>query len=77
MGFLSPKPGYTDAYHVDSSMNEYNGRALRGSLTSDPRWQIMKVVYTGRNWIVMWPNGSDEPKFIWDNVESYTYQLLK
>lgn len=76
MGFLSPKPGFTDAYHVDGSGHEYHGRALKGAGTASAQWQIIKTEYTGDNWIIKFPNGSDEPKFIWDNVESYDYYIL-
>lgn len=76
MGFLSTKPGFTDAYHVDAAGDEYHGRTLKGSTVSSPRWQIMKVEHTGKNWIVKFAEGSDEPKFQWDLVETYTYRLL-
>ena len=65
------------AYHKDSTSDEYFGWADRGALTSEAKWSIMKIDYTGNNWIAKWPNGDDRFRYIWDNVETYTYQSLK
>jgi hypothetical protein len=79
--FYEPKKNLTDAYHTDGT-HKWFGRAPKGTLTSVASWQIMKMEYTGNNWIIKWPRdpvtllGTDAPKFIWDNVETYTYQLL-
>ena len=81
MGIYDPQPGVTDACYNDASDNEYYGTAPKGSSTSSARWKIMKIektagVGTEKDWIIKYPNGSDEPKFIWDDVASYSYKLL-
>jgi hypothetical protein len=82
MGIFSPKPGKTDAYHKDSASNEYFGSAPKGVETASAGWQIFVMWKTGDNWIILWPvdtttgKASDQPKFIWDNVEGYTFRVL-
>jgi hypothetical protein len=61
------KPGANQAYHVDA--------------TDEATWAIVKILYATpgdqtSSWTMVYPNGSDMPAFIWDNVESYTYTLL-
>lgn len=76
ISLYDPKPNTTYGYHKDAGGDEYYGVCARGTLTTDARWQIVKMEYTGNNWVTKYPNGSDEPKFVWDSVESYTYKLL-
>jgi hypothetical protein len=82
MGIYSPKPGKTDAYHKDSSSNEYFGSAPKGVKSSTVGWQIFVMWKTGSNWIIYYPvdsdtgKASDQPKFVWDNCETYTYREL-
>jgi len=81
MGFYNPTPGFTNAYHNDGT-HEYFGKGPKGAKTSDAQWSIFKMEYdtgydtAGDNWIIKYPDGTDAPKFIWDNVESLTYKLL-
>ena len=74
-GFYKPTPNETHAYASDSG-HEYYGWAAKGTLTSHSHWQILKLVYTSSNWIEMYPNGSDQPIFKWDDVLTYTYSIL-
>lgn len=82
MPYFKPTPNTTDAYHNDGT-HEYYGAALRGTLTSESRWQICKIEYAtgydtaGDNWITKYPNGDDSPLFEWDEVESYDYYILR
>ncbi len=82
MSLYSSKPGKTDAYHKDGNDNEYFGVAARGVGTSVSGWQIFVMWKTGDNWIILYPVdtttglASDQPKFVWDDVESYTYRVL-
>ena len=76
LNLVGPFPNETVAYHKDGSDDEYYGRASKRAKTSDARWMIAKQEYDGDNWIIKYPDGSDEPKFVWDDVESYTYKLL-
>jgi len=82
MGYYNPTPGKTDAYHKDASGNEYFGLAARGCSTSKAAWSIFVMWYAGANWIILWPVdtttgvASDQPKFIWDDVETYQYGVL-
>jgi hypothetical protein len=81
MGFYDRVPGYTTAYHNDGT-HEYFGKAPKGMNTSDSAWQIFKMEYdtsystAGDPWIIKWPNGDDSPKYIWDNVGTYSYYIL-
>ena len=75
-GFHKPEPNETHAYHKDSNNDEYYGWAAKGTLTSEAKWQICQLDYTGNNWVEKYPNGSDLPIFEWDEVENYTYYLL-
>jgi hypothetical protein len=68
---------YNIAYHKDAGNNEYFGYAARGVATSDSAWQIVKMEYTGSNWVLKWADGNDMPDNVWDNVELLTYELLK
>jgi hypothetical protein len=82
MGFYTPTPNHTDAYHKDASNNEYFGKAAKFTNTSMAGWAIFKMEYTGSNWVIKYPVDTDTgvasaaPKFIWDDVESYTYSIL-
>ena len=76
LDYFGPFPNGTFAYHKDLSNDEYFGKAAKGTKTSDPRWMIAKQKFTGVNWIIVYPNGEDSPKFIWDSVESYSYREL-
>jgi len=73
---FEPQPNVTHAYHKDVSGDEYYGTATRGATPSKARWVIFKIEYTGKNWIMKYPNGDDNPKYIWDNVESLSYKEL-
>jgi hypothetical protein len=73
---FGPQPNVTTAYHIDSAGDKYYGKTQKGSDTSHSRWQIVKMEYTGNDWITKYPNGEDAPRFVWDDVESYTYKLL-
>ena len=74
-GFYKGTPNETHAYAVDSG-HEYYGWASKGTLTSEAHWQILKLEYTGSNWIEKFPNGSDQPIFEWDNCLTYDYYIL-
>ncbi len=69
--------GLITAYHLESGGNEYFGWADRGSKTDSARWKIMKLVYTGNNWITKYPKGDDRFKYSWDLKTTYTYELLR
>lgn len=76
------RPNVNQTYHVDSNLNEYFGDAPRGAKTSDAKWRIYKIEYVipgnqDSSWVIKYPNGSDMPVFVWDNAQSYDYDLLK
>ena len=81
MGYYNATPGKTDAYATDSG-HEYFGLAARGAKTSTAAWQIFVMWKTGSNWVIMYPIdsttglASDQPKFVWDDVLTYTYGVL-
>jgi hypothetical protein len=60
----------------------YAGFALPGTATSEPSWQIRKLVYDMSNNLteILWPEfpyaggiSSRDYKFVWDDHTSYTY----
>lgn len=67
------------AYHKDSSGNEYFGWATKtkGVATSESRWKIVKIEYTGDNWIKKYADGDALYDNVWANVESLSYSLLE
>ncbi len=80
---FSSIPNMNQAYYTDGN-HEWFGDAPRGATTASAKWRIFKIEYVtpgnfDSSWIIKWPNGSDEPKFIWDKVNdgTYTYALLK
>jgi len=75
-GFFKAMPNCNQAYNKDASGHEYFGKAPRGATTAAALWQIFKIEYDGDNWVIKWPDGNDEPKHVWDDVESLTYTLL-
>lgn len=79
MSFSIPafEKGLITAYHKDASNDEYFGWADRGATASQARWKIMKIDYTGANWITKFPDGDDRFKYIFDNCTTYTYATLK
>ena len=82
LNYYEPVKNTSIAYHKDSNGNEYFGKAAIGSKTSDARWTIFKMEYAGVDWAGKYPVdsttglGSDAPKFIWDNADTYAYRLL-
>ena len=85
--FYDPIPNTTTAYYQDASDDEYYGKASKGYTTAKAVWQIFKMEYTvgagsNKDWIILYPvdtdtgKASDQPKFIWDNVDTYTYREL-
>jgi len=81
-GFYKAEPSETHAYHKDASSDEYYGWASSGTLTSEAHWQIVKIAYTGSNWVEQFLKDtatglfSDQPIFEWDEVENYSYGIL-
>ena len=79
--YYEPTKNMTDAYHTDGTHKWY-GKAAKGCNISKPGWQIFKMEYNGSDWIIKYPVdsdtglGSDAPKFIWNDVVTYTYNIL-
>ena len=72
--WFESEPNTTVAFHNDGTY-DYFGRAPRGTTTAQPNWIIIRKAADG-DWIIEYPSGSDQPSFIWDNVESYSYAIL-
>lgn len=68
--------GMTTAYKK-AGTHEYFGWADRGATTARAVWKIMKMEYTGANWIIKYPSGDDRFMYIWDNATTYTFELLR
>jgi hypothetical protein len=86
--FYEPTKNMTDAYYSDGT-HEWFGKAPKGTATADSSWQIIKMEYStgsykvsGSPWIIKYPVdpvsglGTDAPKFSWDLVGTYTYNIL-
>lgn len=80
-GFYKSTPNETHAYYTDGT-DEWYGWAAKGTATSASKWQIVKIDYTGDNWIEKFPQTAagqpftDLPHFKWDDVSTYTYGVL-
>ena len=57
---------------VSSSLT-YVGKAMVGTLTSLPMWQIQRLLTSGTVLAIEWPDGSADSNFIWDDRATYTY----
>ena len=58
----------------------YVGRAIRGTLVSQDKWQIQFITYDANDAVtsITWPqnsllNASSEYEFVWDDRAAYTY----
>src|SRR5690606_10481084 len=58
----------------------YLGRAIVGTATDEPKWQIRFITYDGNQGVtdVEWPqnsegNPSTDYEFVWDDRATYTY----
>lgn len=59
----------------DGSNNPiYYGSALPGTVDTDQRWRIAKIVYSGTNPVsVLWAGGVNEYKWAWTDRGSLSY----
>ena len=51
----------------------YVGKAPPGSITSEARWQVSRIVVAGGTTTVTWADGNLTYDNIWDNRASLTY----
>lgn len=56
-----------------NSNNIYIGRAILGSATSDPVWQIFKITIVGTITSLEYADGQLDFTKVWDNRASYSY----
>ena len=81
MNYYEPTKNMTDAYYTDGT-HKWIGKAAKGCNITQSGWQIFKMEYTGSNWILKYPidpdtgKGSDAPKFVWNDVATYIYNIL-
>lgn len=75
LNFFDPQPNLSQAYYTDGT-DKWYGKASKGSTTASARWVIVKIEHSGDNWVTKYPDGSDQPKFVWDAVASLTYKML-
>lgn len=52
----------------------YVGEASPGSSTSNPVWRIRKVLTVGTEISILFPNGSSDFAFSWDDRGALSYQ---
>lgn len=57
----------------DGAGTLYVGSAAPGSLDSDAVWKIKKVLTSGGSTRILYPNGSVNYAFVWDNRAGLTY----
>lgn len=56
-----------------SSTLFYGGKAVPGSITSDPVWQIQKILLIGDDVEITWADGNGNFDNIWDDRLSLSY----
>ena len=64
-------------YDDDKTANnkEYFGWAKPGTATSAASWKIMRITYTGNDFVVEWAGGTQLYNSIWDNrATTVTYK---
>ena len=63
-------------YDDDKTANnkEYFGWAKPNTATSVASWKIMRITYTGNNFVLDWAGGTQLYNSIWDNRASLTYK---
>jgi len=64
-------------YDDDKTANdkEYFGWALPDTGTGTSRWKIMRITYSGNDFVVEWNNGDHEYNGEWDNrATTETYE---
>lgn len=75
MAFGNTVYSYTEKMEYDgSSQLIYQGWALPGTATSDAKWRIIKLTWTGGLCTdIQFANGKDSFDSIWDNRASLNY----
>ena len=63
-------------YDDDKTANnkEYFGWAKPNTATSAATWKIMRITYTGNDFVLDWSDGNQLYDNIWDNRASLTYK---
>jgi len=72
----SPQPYPYQVKVAYSGTNaEYVGKALPGTATNAPKWQIMKLTYDANDNVtdVKYANGTNTFTLIWDSRATYSY----
>lgn len=57
---------------VDSTTT-YVGEAPIGSLDTEPRWRVRKLLTSGSVLSILWADGNQQFDNVWDNRASLTY----
>jgi len=71
---IVPKPIQKILYD-DATTVEYFGWAAVGTATSAASWKIMRISYTGNDFVIEWAEGSASYTNIWDNrATTVTYK---
>jgi len=61
---------------VEGVSYTYVGEAAPGSIAADPVWRIKRVgEFTDGNTQILWANNTDDFDKIWDDKETYTYDV--
>lgn len=71
------KDYYTNEYDDDKTLNncEYFGwSAFAGATESQAVWKIMKITYSGNDFIIQWANGNQDFSNKWEERATLTYQ---
>ena len=74
-GGVITEGNYTSKIDVASSTVTYIGKAQIGASTSDPVWQIKRILVSGNITTISWANGTDAFTNVFDNraAESVSY----
>jgi hypothetical protein len=79
--YVDFRKSHSFAYYTNGT-SEILGYAIAGISTTAVGWSVVKIEYTGDNWITKYPidatsgKASSNPKFIWSNVTTYSYGIL-
>ncbi len=66
-------PAYLFRLDDDGAGTAYLGRALPGSSSADPVWELRKLLTSGYNVAILWADGSGLFDKVWDDRAGYSY----
>lgn len=59
---------------ITTNSKEYFGWSIPGTATSASVWKVMRITYTGNDFVLEWADGNKNYDNVWDNRTALTYQ---